>query len=365
MGRRMSDPVANLSNSTGSAPVENLQVLMNVYIPLVITATSIIFYGSRRSLENEEKETMNSHDAMMFPIVGSGVLFGLFLLFKFFAKEYLNMLFTFYFLLVGVVAIGMTFLPFVEKVLGAHKKTDKPLIKFNFSIPVIMPEATDVEITKNEILCYIVGAAFSIWYAATKNWLANDVLGVCFCIQAVEMMSLGTFKNGVILLCGLFLYDIFWVFGTGFFMAEGDSVMVSVAKNFDAPIKLLFPKSYPPQDKQMSMLGLGDIVIPGIFVALTMRYDVQQGKDTSVFNWTIAGYVLGLAMTVFVMHVFQAAQPALLYIVPAVIVAAFIGAQRKGKIDDLWSYSEEVPEKEGEDKKGEAKQDSTETKKDA
>ena len=38
-------------------------------------------------------ETMSSKDAMMFPIVGSCVLFELFLLFKFFAKEYLNMLF--------------------------------------------------------------------------------------------------------------------------------------------------------------------------------------------------------------------------------------------------------------------------------
>ena len=33
---------------------------------------------------------------------------------------------------------------------------------------------------------------------------------------------------------GLFFYDIFWVFGT--------PVMVSVAKNLDAPIKLLFPR---------------------------------------------------------------------------------------------------------------------------
>lgn len=36
------------------------------------------------------------------------------------------------------------------------------------------------------------------------------------------------------LLAGLFLYDVFWVFFT--------PVMVSVAKNFEAPIKLLFPR---------------------------------------------------------------------------------------------------------------------------
>ncbi|PWZ46288.1 Rho GTPase-activating protein 7 [Zea mays] len=39
-------------------------------------------------------------------------------------------------------------------------------------------------------------------------------------------------------------------------------VMVSVAKSFDAPIKLLFPTA--DDARPFSMLGLGDIVIPGI-----------------------------------------------------------------------------------------------------
>ena len=56
------------------------------------------------------------------------------------------------------------------------------------------------------------------------------------------------------------MYDVFWVFGT--------EVMVTVAKNFDAPIKLLFPQ--PGFDDsgvrlRPSMLGLGDIVIPGVY----------------------------------------------------------------------------------------------------
>ena len=63
---------------------------------------------------------------------------------------------------------------------------------------------------------------------------------------------------------GLFFYDIFWVFFT--------PVMVSVAKNFDVPIKLLFPR-FSGEDKPFSMLGLGDIVIPGLYVALMLRFD--------------------------------------------------------------------------------------------
>jgi len=69
----------------------------------------------------------------------------------------------------------------------------------------------------------------------------------------------------------LFFYDIFWVFKT--------EVMVTVAKSLDAPIKLLFPYALHEEEMKFSMLGLGDIVIPGIFVALCARYDINSVLD--------------------------------------------------------------------------------------
>merc|ERR1711871_1782192 len=213
--------IATTAEAATKAPeVDDNTVLRNVYIPLVIIASTIIFYGSKRSKNMTEMETMSSKDAMMFPIVGSCVLFGHFLIF-------------------GLFAVGMTILPAIQVVTGAPKKGDAPLIKFSFTIPaipVINPEAekTDVELFLGDLVAYPIGLAIAVWYATTKNWLANDVLGTAFCIQAIEMMSLGTYVNGVILLIGLFFYDIFWVFGTGYFMEGDNSVMVSVAKNFDA-----------------------------------------------------------------------------------------------------------------------------------
>jgi minor histocompatibility antigen H13 len=52
--------------------------------------------------------------------------------------------------------------------------------------------------------------------------------------------------------------------------------MVTVAKSVDAPIKLLFPIDLLADPPKLSMLGLGDIVIPGIFVALCLRYDINR-----------------------------------------------------------------------------------------
>jgi minor histocompatibility antigen H13 len=71
------------------------------------------------------------------------------------------------------------------------------------------------------------------------------------------------------------------------------------------------------------MLGLGDIVIPGIFVALALRYDHYRGSASAIgkssfskpyFYATLGSYVVGLVTTIAVMHTFEAAQPALLYL---------------------------------------------------
>lgn len=160
------------------------------------------------------------------------------------------------------------------------------------------------------------------------------------------MIALDSFFTGFILLSGLFAYDIFWVFGT--------DVMVSVAKNFDAPIKMLFPRSWG-EKMEFSMLGLGDIVIPGIFIALCLKYDYSKAGEKSPFSatyfkYSFIGYIIGLATTMIVMHVFKAAQPALLYLSPACILSVVIPAFFKGETEKIFKFKTGEEEKEEEKK---------------
>jgi len=206
------------------------------------------------------------------------------------------------------------------------------------AIPLLFKEPVPLELTVPEVLLCAPSLALGIWYAVTKNWLANNALGLSFSILGVETVSLGSTQTAAILLVGLFVYDIFWVFCT--------PVMVNVAKNFEAPIKLLFPrqsfKSVAVGTKpNFAMLGLGDIVIPGLFVALMLRYDVQHNFKTSYFQSVFWGYVVGLGSTIFVMNYFKAAQPALLYIVPAILLSVFIHAALRGEFSRVWHYQED------------------------
>jgi minor histocompatibility antigen H13 len=206
-------------------------------------------------------------------------------------------------------------------------------------IPRALPDGLDLAFTPLEAALALPAAAFCAWYWTSKHWAANNALGLAFSLQGVEQLSLGSVQNGVILLAGLFVYDVFWVFCT--------PVMVSVAKSFDAPIKLLFPR-FPAAGAAagakplFSMLGLGDIVIPGIFVAIVLRYDAAHapGGRPRLFYSAFAGYVGGLAATIVVMNVFQAAQPALLYIVPALLAATFAHAAARGEASALMYWEE-------------------------
>jgi len=307
------------------------------YAAIFSMAVAPIWIGSHLSLQQKGMESMSSEDAWKFPFIGSGVLFGLYILFKVFSKEYINLLLTAYFLLFGLIAVAATLAPIVAPL---FPKKEKPW-KFSWLPFWKSKDPYELEFGKDYLLAFILALGISVWYVSTKHWIANNIFGLCFSVQGIAMLSLGSYKVGCILLGGLFFYDIFWVFGT--------DVMVTVAKSFDAPIKLLFPKHLFAETLQFSMLGLGDIVIPGVFIALLLRFDSKRGPSRKSFSklyfyTCYASYFVGLLTTIAVMHVFKAAQPALLYLVPACIGSSFILSVLRGELQQLLAYEEEKKE---------------------
>lgn len=92
------------------------------YAALLAMAVAPIILGSRSSVDfktekgkgkggkaveekEEEREFFRLEDAKMFPLIGSATLFGLYLLFTYFDKEYVNYLLTGYFAIIGVGAM--------------------------------------------------------------------------------------------------------------------------------------------------------------------------------------------------------------------------------------------------------------------
>jgi len=307
---------------------------LTAYSAIFSMAVIPIWIGAHLSLKQKGMESMSTEDAWKFPFIGSGVLFGLYLLFKVFSKEYINLLLTGYFLLFGIAAVTATIKPLVAPL---FPKKDK-LWKYSWLPFWKSKDPFELEFGEDDVLAFILALIIGGWYVSTKHWVANNIFGLSFSIQGVAMLSLGSYKVGCILLGGLFFYDIFWVFGT--------DVMVTVAKSFDAPIKLLFPKHLLSTVQEYSMLGLGDIVIPGVFIALLLRFDAHRATNKKnyskiYFYVCYLSYFLGLGTTIGVMHIFKAAQPALLYLVPACIGSSILLAIVRGEVNLLLAYEED------------------------
>ncbi|CAB9525981.1 Minor histocompatibility antigen H13 [Seminavis robusta] len=310
-------------------------------------------------------ETLSASDAYQFPLVGSCSLFGLYCAFKYLDKDLVNLLIGGYFCLAGCLALTATGAPalltlaggnkaFLEKSYGFKKSYQHPAF-----LNIVLgkePLELDIEFQTVDAIAIIPSMVLCYFYFMSKHWTLNNILGICFCLQGIQRFSLGTYKIGAILLVGLFFYDIFWVFGT--------DVMVTVAKSLDGPIKILFPRSLTPSEEtgkiDLALLGLGDIVIPGFFLAILLRFDAHQANlPTSYtdvhasfpkpyFHSALVFYILGMSTTMAVMIFFEAAQPALLYLVPACLISSLGCAAIRGEMKELLAYSEEPDEEEEE-----------------
>ncbi|OTA99986.1 hypothetical protein M426DRAFT_76029 [Hypoxylon sp. CI-4A] len=127
-----------------------------------------------------------------------------------------------------------------------------------FSVHGIADETIKVKF--NDILGVVLALGMNIIYYTMDSTFLSNLMGYALTYVGIIVMSPTTFPTGTALLFGLFFYDIYMVFYTPY--------MVTVATKLDVPIKLVFEGP-----TKSSMLGLGDIVLPGIFIALCLRFD--------------------------------------------------------------------------------------------
>ncbi|XP_028171819.1 minor histocompatibility antigen H13 [Ostrinia nubilalis] len=338
----------SVKNATEKVP-SSIEGIAIAYLSLVVMAILPIFFGSFRSVKylkeqkesGEKHETMSNKDALMFPLIASCALFALYIFFQFFSKEYINLLLTGYFFFLGVLALSHLLSPIIAFMVPVSIPNVPYHIHFTRGAGDAKSDIVNYKFTSYDVICVLISLCLGAWYLLKKHWIANNLFGIAFAINGVELLHLNNVVTGCILLCGLFLYDIFWVFGT--------NVMVTVAKSFEAPIKLVFPQDILVNGLQadnFAMLGLGDIVVPGIFIALLLRFDKSLARGSELyFRCTFAAYVAGLLCTIAVMHAWRRAQPALLYLVPLCLATPLLLALLKGDLKALFNYEDQPAEK--------------------
>lgn len=123
-----------------------------------------------------------------------------------------------------------------------------------------------------------------------------SAMGMGLCVAFIAFVRLPSLKVSTLLLTGLLLYDVFWVFFSSYIFSTNVMVKVATrpaenpvglvarklnlgayvkeAPKLNLPGKLVFPSIH--NSGHFSMLGLGDIVMPGLLLCFVLRYDAYK-----------------------------------------------------------------------------------------
>ncbi|KAK7718734.1 hypothetical protein SLS64_002695 [Diaporthe eres] len=304
--------------------------------PSAAPPTKLKRKGGKLVVDDEKEhfaQGFQATDAIVFPFIAAAVLIGLYYLIKWLQDPaILNMILRLYMAMTGILSIGVFFGDIFQFVLnvvspdywadrsgrvfeidpasrtqkllktpqedGSEKEADPgkrlPLPGFasELNVSTSISKAAwslrhffkescvlkikvpgdgftgDVKITS--IIGFGLGCAVEGLYLYTESSILSNIIGLSVCYMAFNWMSVTSFSIGTMVLVGLFFYDIVMVFYTPF--------MVAVATQVDAPLKL----TYETSGGRSSLLGLGDIVIPGIFICLALRFDLWRHYQRKV-----------------------------------------------------------------------------------
>jgi signal peptide peptidase-like protein 2B len=215
-------------------------------------------------------------------------------------------------------------------------------------------------------------------------WITQDLFGTCMCMMFAKIIKLNSIHVASILLIVAFFYDIFFVFITPYLF--GKSIMIAVATSGGPPSAdpswcekypddadcqggdplpmLLTVPHFGDYQGGASLLGLGDIVLPGLLLSFAARFDAAKsllgilggGNGAPNTNncperkllgnclfcsggyfWpTVVAYAVGLLMANAAVSIMHMGQPALLYLVPCCLGTMTFMGWRRGEIKDLW-----------------------------
>lgn len=191
----------------------------------------------------------------------------------------------------------------------------------------------------SDIIAVLPGALLGICYIfdSQRSLVYQDLIALLLCVFIQRSIQLPSLKLGSIFLSLMFFFDIFWVFFSD--RVFGQSVMIHVAQGAggkELPMLIEF-NSWSDDLPARSMLGFGDIAIPGFLITYNLACDKRFGSgQNSLFLISMAGYVLGLLSALVAVHVSKSGQPALLYLVPTVMVSTFASIYKRQEFWEIW-----------------------------
>ncbi|XWS37845.1 hypothetical protein CRYUN_Cryun19dG0080500 [Craigia yunnanensis] len=323
-----------------------LYLLEPAAVTLIVTAVAVTFGSAFRALNygkemernrdlSEASITLDRSQALMIPVMSSCSLLLMFYLFS-----SVSQLLTAFTAIASVSSLFFCLSPHV-----ADLKS-----QFGLADPFVS-RCCSKSFTRIQGLLLLACTLTVAAWLVSGHWILNNLLG-------------------------LFVYDIFWVFFSERFF--GANVMVSVAtqqasnpvhtvanslslpglqlitKKLELPVKIVFPRnlfggaSPGGSTADFMMLGLGDMAIPAMLLALVLCFDHRKSRETvnlldlhsskgHKYIWyALPGYAIGLVTALTAGILTHLPQPALLYLVPSTLGPVIFISWLRKELLELW-----------------------------
>ena len=200
-----------------------------------------------------------------------------------------------------------------------------------------------------EISSFFISGLLIALYFITRHWIINDIICFGLAFTTLSFIILKSFMLCFVCLFAFFIYDTFWVFYSEKIFTE--NVMVVAATSIQIPIKIEFPILFSNNPiKNCMLLGLGDILLPGMIIKYCRRFDALKLKldkkkpglrkkknkmDFYLYNLIL--YFISVALAMIMMFVFNHGQPVLFYISPIFILGLMGKAYNDGCFGIFWN----------------------------
>ncbi|KAH7557649.1 hypothetical protein ACOSP7_027492 [Xanthoceras sorbifolium] len=340
-------------------------------VTLIVTAVAVTFGSAFRAL-NYGKEMERNRDlseasimldrsqALMIPIMSSCSLLMMFYLFS-----SVSQILTALTAVASVSSLYFCLSPYIVYVRS----------QFGLADPFVS-RCCSKSFTRIQWLLLFACISTVVAWLVSGHWILNNMLGISICIAFVSHVRLPNIKICAMLLACLFVYDIFWVFFSE--RLFGANVMVSVAtqqasnpvhtvanslslpglqlitKKLELPVKIVFPRNLlggivsGGNATDFMMLGLGDMAMPAMLMALVLCFDHRKSRDTinlldlhsskgHKYIWyALPGYAIGLVTALAAGVLTHSPQPALLYLVPSTLGPVIVVSWMKKELAELW-----------------------------
>ncbi|XP_063944482.1 signal peptide peptidase-like 2 isoform X2 [Daucus carota subsp. sativus] len=162
--------------------------------------------------------------------------------------------------------------------------------------------------------CVIFAVVWAIYRDAPYAWIGQDILGIALIVTVLQIVHVPNLK-----------------------VARGDR-----SGEDGIPMLLKIPRMFD-QWGGYSIIGFGDILLPGLLITFSLRYDwlAKKSLRSGYFLWSMGAYGFGLLITYVALNLMDGhGQPALLYIVPFTLGTFVVLGKKRGDLNILWARGE-------------------------